>query len=155
MDLHIKAALIYEPDLKISIMSSNTPSSQANLETAKYRKQCNNMLDLSPHIRYAGITNKFGRTLAGALRKGVTPLLKPDDARNEYFIEATREQLRKNFEKSIGKTEYTFTENEKVKILTLSSEEHFYYITMDKDTQVAEVIKIIEEAKELIKQSKH
>ena len=91
---------------------SNRP--QADPETAKYKEKCNGMLAISAHIRYAGIMNKFGRTLAGGLRKGVVPLLKPDEARNEYFIEATRNQLRKNFEKSIGGTEYTFTENQKV-----------------------------------------
>jgi hypothetical protein len=122
---------------------------QANPETAKYRDKCSSILAISPRIRYAGIMNRFGRTLAGGLRKGVVPLLKQDEARNEYFIEATRDQLRKNFERSIGRTEYTLTENEKVKILTISSEEHFYYITMDKDTPANEVTKIIEAARKL------
>jgi hypothetical protein len=124
---------------------------QADPETAKYKDKCSSILAISPHIRYAGIMNKFGRTLAGGLRKGVVPLLKQDEARNEYFIEATRNQLRKNFERSIGKTEYTFTENEKVKILTIASEEHFYYITMDKDTPASEVTKIIEAARKQIR----
>src|SRR6185503_11971954 len=127
---------------------SNRP--QADPETAKYKEKCNGILAISAHIRYAGIMNKFGRTLAGDLRKGVVPLLKPDEARNEYFIEATRNQLRKNFEKSIGGTEYTFTENQKVKILTLSSEDYFYYITMDKDTPAAEVTRIIDAARKLV-----
>ena len=40
----------------------------------------------------------------------------------------------------IGRTEYTFTENEKVKILTLSNEtNNFYYITFDKDTTSQDV----------------
>ena len=124
---------------------------QADPETQKYREKCKSILAISPRIRYAGIMNRFGRTLAGGLRKGVVPLLKQDEARNEYFIEATRNQLRKNFEKSIGKTEYTFTENEKVKILTLASEEHFYYITMDKETPASKVAKIIEAAKKLVR----
>jgi hypothetical protein len=124
---------------------------QASPETAKYRERCNSILAISPRIRYAGIMNKFGRTLAGGLRKGVVPLLKQDEARNEYFIEATRNQLRKNFERSIGKTEYTFTENEKVKILTIASEEFFYYITVDKDTPAADVTRIIDAAKKLVK----
>jgi uncharacterized protein DUF6659 len=124
---------------------------QADPETWKYRDSCSSILAISPRIRYAGIMNRFGRTLAGGLRKGVVPLLKQDEARNEYFIEATRNQLRKNFEKSIGRTEYTFTENEKVKILTIASEEHFYYITMDKDTPSNEAAKIVEAAKKLVK----
>lgn len=123
---------------------------QADPHTQKYKEKCNSILAISPRIRYAGIMNRFGRTLAGGLRKGVVPLLNPNDARNEYFIEATRNQLRRNFEKSIGKTEYTFTENEKVKILTLANEEHFYYITMDKETPAGEVAKIIEAARKLV-----
>jgi hypothetical protein len=124
---------------------------QADPETTKYRDKCSNILAISPRIRYAGIVNKFGRTMAGGLRKGVVPLLKQDEARNEYFIEATRNQLRKNFERSIGRTEYTFTENEKVKILTIAGEDYFYYITMDKDTSASEATKIIEAARKLVR----
>jgi uncharacterized protein DUF6659 len=123
--------------------------SQADPDTQLYKQKCNNILAISPRIRYAGIMNKFGRTLAGGLRKGVVPLLKPDEARNEHFIEATRNQFRRNFEKSIGREEYTLTENEKVKILTLSSEDHFYYVTLDKETPINEVMRIIEDTKTL------
>lgn len=123
---------------------------QAEPDVAKYREKCNSILAVSPTIRYAGIMNKFGRTIAGGLRKGVTPLLKPDEARNEYFIEATRNQLRKNFERSIGRTEFTFTENEKVKILTMSTDEYFYYITIDKEAPQNEVFKTIESVRKLV-----
>jgi len=124
---------------------------QADPDTALYKQECSNILAVSPRIRYAGIINKFGRTLAGGLRKGVVPLLKPDEARNEHFIEATRNQLRKNFEKSIGQEVYTLTENEKVKIITMSSEEYFYYVTVDKETPTNEVMKIINDVQKLVK----
>lgn len=124
---------------------------QADPDTPLYKQECSNILAVSPRIRYAGIINKFGRTLAGGLRKGVVPLLKPDEARNEHFIEATRNQLRKNFEKSIGQEVYTLTENEKVKIITMSSEEYFYYVTMDKETSTNEVMKIINDVQKLVK----
>jgi hypothetical protein len=124
---------------------------QVDPDTPLYKQECRNILAVSPRIRYAGIINKFGRTLAGGLRKGVVPLLNPDEARNEHFIEATRNQLRKNFEKSIGREDYTLTENEKVKILTLSSQEHFYYVTMDKETPANEVMKIIDDVKRLVR----
>jgi hypothetical protein len=123
---------------------------QADPDTPLYKQECSNILAVSPRIRYAGIINKFGRTLAGGLRKGVVPLLKPDEARNEHFIEATRNQLRKNFEKSIGQEVYTLTENEKVKIITLSSEEYFYYVTVDKETPTNEVMKIINDVQKLV-----
>lgn len=123
---------------------------QADPDTPLYKQECSNILAVSPRIRYAGIINKFGRTLAGGLRKGVVPLLKPDEARNEHFIEATRNQLRKNFEKSIGQEVYTLTENEKVKIITMSSEEYFYYVTVDKETPTNEVMKIIYDVQKLV-----
>jgi hypothetical protein len=124
---------------------------QADPDTPLYKQECSNILAVSPRVRYAGIINKFGRTLAGGLRKGVVPLLKPDEARNEHFIEATRNQLRKNFEKSIGQEVYTLTENEKVKIITMSSEEYFYYVTVDKETPTNEVMKIIYDVQKLVK----
>ena len=119
-------------------------------ETQKNRETCIRMLGVSPKIRYAAKMNKFGRTLAGQLRKGVVPLFKPDEARNENFIEATRNQLRKAFEPSIGKTKFTLTENENVKILTLPNRESFYYVTLDKDTMPEEIYEIIASIRALV-----
>jgi hypothetical protein len=130
-------------------MPSMEPSQE---ETQKNRQLCRDILALSPKIRYVGMLNRFGRTLAGQLRKGVVPLLKPDESRNEHFIEATRDRLRKDFEASIGNTEYTFTENEKVKILTLSNETNFFYITFDKDIDNQETLKVIGLAQKLVRQ---
>ena len=111
------------------------------------REKCRKILDLSIKIRYVGVVNKFGRTLAGQLRIGIIPLLQADEVRNECFIEATRCQLRKNFEASIGKTEFTLTENEKVKTLTLSYQNYYYYITIEKDTIDPDLEKIIKSVK--------
>ena len=129
--------------------SSLEPSQE---ETQKYRQSCRDILALSSKIRYVGMLNSFGRTLAGQLRKGVVPLLKADESRNEHFIEATRNRLRKNFEPSIGNTEYTFTENEKVKILTLSNNDNFVYITFDTDIDIQEILKVIQSVKKLVRQ---
>jgi hypothetical protein len=127
---------------------------ESSEHTIKYRQDCRDILALSPKIRYVGIINRFGRTLAGQLRKGIVPLFKTDEARNEFFIEAIRSQLRKNFESSIGKTDYTFTENEKVKILTITKEENIYYVTLDKETSSEELSIVIESIKNLIESNK-
>ena len=84
-------------------------------EAKKNKESCIRILSMSPKIRYVGKMNKFGRTLGGQLRKGVIPLFKPDEARNENFIEATRNQFRKAFEGAIGKTEYTLTKTKRLK----------------------------------------
>ncbi len=127
---------------------ANHETSQKDIQ--KNRERCRKIIELSPKIRYVGVINKFGRTLAGQIRNGVTPLLQPDEVRNECFIEATRFQLRKNFESSIGKTEYTLTLNENVKTLTLANQSNFYYITIEKDTIEIDVENIIKSVKTLL-----
>lgn len=111
------------------------------------RNLCRQILDLSPKIRYVGLMNEFGRTISGQLRKGVIPLFSPDEARDENFLEATRNQLRKKFEKAIGKTKFTITDNEKVKILTIPRLRGFYYITLEKDTENKELMYIVDSIK--------
>ena len=137
---------IYLP-LQIQCMA-NHGTSQKDIQ--KNREKCRKIVELSPKIRYVGVINKFGRTLAGQIRNGVTPLLAPDEVRNECFIEATRFQLRKNFESSIGKTEFTLTLNEKVKTLTLANQSNFYYITIERDTIEIDVENIIKSVKTLL-----
>ncbi|MGH9992531.1 MAG: DUF6659 family protein [Nitrososphaera sp.] len=122
---------------------------QADPATARYKEKCNAILLISPRIRYTGVMNRFGRMLAGGLRKGVTPMLKPEEARNEYFIEATRSMLRKNFDNSIGRTEYTLTANEKVWISTIPSEDRIYFISIDKETPIQDVMNIIDAARKM------
>lgn len=113
----------------------------------KNKKLCRQFLELSPKIRYVGLMNDFGRTLSGQLRKGVIPLFSPDEARDENFLEATRNQLRRKFEEAIGKTRFTITENEKVKIVTIPITRGFFYITLEKDTDNQEILMIIKSIK--------
>jgi hypothetical protein len=126
-------------------MVSETSS---EIETQKSKEKCRALLNLSSKIRYVGIINDFGRTLAGQLRSGTVPLFKVEEARNEFFIEATRNRLRRLFEYSIGKTEFSITVNEKVIILVIPnvSAKHHYYFTFDKNASVQEIMQVKEAA---------
>ena len=110
------------------------------------------LLKISPKIRFVSIINEFGRTLAGQLRKGTVPLFNVEEARNEFFIEATTARLRRNFESSIGKMEFTLTVNEKVIILIVptASIGRLYYFTLDKRSSLQEISEIKDTAKKLI-----
>jgi hypothetical protein len=109
-------------------------------------------LNISEKIRYVGIINKFGRTLSGKLRKNVKPLLSPEQARDEHFIESMRQQLRNSFESSIGKTIFSITKNELVTLLLVlskTSDDVIYYVTIDKDVSLDEVNDIINKVIEI------
>ena len=117
-----------------------------------YHDKCIAFLNISEKIRYIGIINRFGRTLSGKLRKNVKPLLSPEQARDEHFIESMRQQLRISFESSIGKTIFSITKNELVTLLLVpskTSDDVIYYVTIDKDVSLDEVNDIINKVIEI------
>ena len=128
--------------------NNDNPISDAKLT---YQRKCVDFLNISNKIRYIGILNKFGRTIAGKLRKDVKPLLSPDQAMDERFIESVRQQLRNSFNSSIGKTLFSITKNEFVILILIPSQSQdlLYYITIDKDATLADVNDIITKVKEL------
>jgi hypothetical protein len=123
-----------------------------NPSKSVYHDKCLAFLNISEKIRYVGIINRFGRTLSGKLRKNVKPLLSPEQARDEHFIEAMRQQLRNSFESSIGKTIFSVTKNELVTLVLVpskTSDDVLYYVTIDKDVAVDEVNNIINKVVEI------
>jgi hypothetical protein len=116
----------------------------------KNKEKCGKILSLSKRIRYVGMINDFGRTIAGKLRVGMVPLLNTEQAINDHFIEATRNNLRKAFYSVIGNAIYTLTEHEKVIMLTVPTDWGFYYITIDKETDYVEIREIIDKVLKLI-----
>ena len=114
-------------------------------EIAINKEKCISFLSISEKIRYVGIINKFGRTITGKLKNGIRPLLTPEQARDERYIESTRQQLRKALEVSIGKSIFTIEKNENVTFLLIpdKSNDNFYYMTLDKDTPLTEINDII------------
>jgi hypothetical protein len=114
-------------------------------ERAINQEKCISILKISEKIRYVGIINRFGRTVTGKLKNGIRPLLTPEQARDERYIESTRQQLRKALNTTIGKSIFTIEKNENVTFLLIPEETQdlFYYITMDKDTSLDEINEII------------
>jgi hypothetical protein len=114
-------------------------------EMAINKEKCISFLSISEKIRYVGIINKFGRTITGKLKSGIRPLLTPEQARDERYIESTRQQLRKALEVSIGKSIFTIEKNENVTFLLIpdKTSDNFYYMTLDKDTPLTEINDII------------
>ena len=117
-----------------------------------YHDKCIAFLNISEKIRYVGIINRFGRTLSGKLRKDVKPLLSPEQARDEHFIESTRQQLRNSFESSIGTTIFSITKNEFVTLVLVPSKTNddvLYYATVDNDVSLDEINNIINKVIEI------
>jgi len=118
-------------------------------EIRKHKEICDKILALSPKIRYVGMINRFGKTVAGNLRKGIQPLFKPEQARDEFFLASVREFMRKDFNSTLGKIHFTLTVHDKVKIVSFVNNDYTFYLSLEKDTSYGEIERIVEAASKM------
>ena len=95
----------------------------------KYRDKCKKISSVSKSIRYIGIINLHGRTLAGKINSGTKPLFSPNQVRDEFFAIATSVKLRKKSLSAIGEVNYMLFNHRKIVILLFHSKDVVYYIT--------------------------
>lgn len=118
-----------------------TPADKWKDAIVSYRKTCQKILEVSSNIRYAGVINAYGRTLAGIVRPDVKPLLKSEQVKNEFFILSTLMNLRKDSEKFVGKLNYVLLEHQKVSIIIFQKNNLTFYISIDrKPKNISEII---------------
>jgi|FaiFalFF_MnMetaG_3_1042247.scaffolds.fasta_scaffold00351_1 hypothetical protein len=115
----------------------------------RYKEVCNNIININDKIRYAGIINRFGKTIAGKMRNGLKPLFKQEEARDEFFLTAVRESMRSSFTNSIGRNHFTLTVHDKVKLVSFMHGEHVIYISIDSTASYDEIVAIVNKVKEM------
>jgi hypothetical protein len=79
-----------------------------------FQKLCESIFALSSDIRFVGVIDRMGRLVAGGMRKGVRSL--ELDSEKLYVEFALRSEMRKDFDAVFGKTIFSFTEREKIKL---------------------------------------
>ena len=108
-----------------------TPVDKWQDTVINYKKQCQNILKLSNHIRYAGVINAYGRTLTGIIKPNVKPLLKSEEIKNEFFIVSTLISLRQANDSKIGKLDYVLLKHPKVNIVILHKNYITFYVSIN------------------------
>ena len=125
-----------------------TPADKWKDAVVKYRKQCQKILDVSKNIRYAGVINIYGRTLAGIVQPNLKPLLKSEQVKNEFFIISTLMSLRKDTASTVGKLEHVILQHQKVTIVLLQKNDITYYVSVNSKEKDLE--KLISSIKKII-----
>ena len=118
---------------------------------SQYKLKCKKILEISPKIRYVGITNKFGRTIAGQLKMGIVPFLKPEDMKNELFVHSMIYNIRKNYEKAVGDIQFIMIASSNVDIISFHINNLIYYITLEKNIDKNELYPLIEKTQSVAK----
>lgn len=86
---------------------------------------------ISKSIRYAGVINEYGRTLTGMIQPGIKPILKPEDAKNEFFIVSNLITLRHAQTKAFGLLDHIVLQHKKATIVCIPNENIVYYVSLN------------------------
>lgn len=125
-----------------------TPAEKWKDAIIGYRKKCQKIIEVSKNVRYAGVINAYGRTLAGIVRSDVKPLLKSEQIKNEFFILSTLMNLRKDSENAVGKLNFVLLEHQKVSIIIFQKSGMTFYVSIDRKEK--DINSIILKIKKLI-----
>lgn len=127
---------------------TKTPEQKWKESIRDYRKKCQQILNISESIRYVGVINEYGRTLTGIIRSGIKPLLKSEDAKNEFFIISNLITLRISQAIVLGDLEYALLKHKKVTLIIMPNDNATFYITID--VNVKSINEIISKIKKIL-----
>ena len=123
---------------------AKTPADKWRDAIIKYKKQCQSILKISDHIRYAGVINAYGKTLTGLVQPDLKPLLKSEEIKNEFFIVSTLISLRKANNSSIGKLDHIVFKHSKINIVVFHKKDITFYVSIDsKEKNLDKIISLI------------
>ena len=125
-----------------------TPEQKWTESIRDYRKKCQQILNISKSIRYVGAINEYGRTLTGIIRPGIKPLLKSEDAKNEFFIVSNLITLRNSQATVLGDLDYALLKHKKVILIIIPNRNVIFYITIG--INVKTISEIISKIKKIL-----
>jgi hypothetical protein len=113
------------------------PESYLNFE-----KLSNDIFSLSSDIRSVIVIDKMGKLVAGGMRQGVTSMEEKENSQKLYVEFALRSVMREEFDREFGKTIYSFSEREKIKLASfpLNNDHNLLRISMEKEADHTKII---------------
>jgi hypothetical protein len=120
----------------------------------KFDRICNEIFALSPAVRSAIVIDKMGRRVTGGMREGITSMEEKDDTQKLYVQFALRSVMREDFDEQFGKTLYSFSERERIKLASFPIDDQYIVrVSIDKKEShhneiIHNILKIISDNKE-------
>ena len=115
----------------------------------KFDRICDEIFALSPAVRSAIVIDKMGRLVAGGMRKGITSMEEKDDSQKLYVQFALRSVMREDFDEQFGRTVYSFSERERIKLASFPLDDQYIIrVSIEKEesdhnTIIDNILKII------------
>jgi hypothetical protein len=120
----------------------------------KFDRLCRDVFAVNSNIRFAGVINRMGKLVAGGMRDGLESMENKGNSSKLYLESALRSEMRKDFDTEFGKTIYSFSERERIKVASFPLDNnHLLRVSIEK--QEPHHNKIIESILEMINTSDH
>jgi hypothetical protein len=85
----------------------------------------------------------MGKLVAGGMRKGMQSMEHREDSSRLYLEFALRNEMSKDFDSEFGRTIYSFSERERIKLASFPLDEYLLRVSMENDVPHLELIENI------------
>ncbi len=109
----------------------------------EFEKLCDDVFGLSPHIRFVGILTRMGKLIVGGMRQGMQSMEHRVDSSRLYLEFALRNEMRKDFDAEFGRTIYSFSERERIKLASFPLDGYILRVSMEKEVRHFKLIENI------------
>ncbi len=115
-----------------------------------YQDLVNEIINLSPKMRFVGIIDLRGNIIEGIMKEGKTSL--ESQREQEHFCRqvAERRRMRREFDKTLGKVRYVHVERENVSQLVVYTPKRTIFVTLETDLKIEKKIQLVTRIKKII-----
>lgn len=112
-------------------------------------KMAEEIIERSPKMRFVAIINPKGDIVEGIMKKGKASL--ESQKEEEHFCRqvAQRRQMRKEFDRTLGKVRYVHVEREKVSQLVVYTSRYTIFVTVEPEMPLKAKIDLVNAIKSM------
>lgn len=108
------------------------------------------IIALSPKMRFVAIIDLDGNIIEGIMKKGKTSLESQKEEEHFCMQVATRRKMRKEFDMTLGKVRYVHVEREMVSQLVVYTRKYTIFITVEPELGLKKKVELVNSVKKMV-----
>ncbi len=114
------------------------------MDRSDYAVICENIVAISPFIRFVGVISERGNLLAYKRREDLEPFLDKDNTKYQFSHIAIKTDLESFFDENLGEVEFVWEERKKVQTISFAIGKLRVWISIDKKVLRSEMLRIVD-----------
>jgi len=121
------------------------------MDRSDYAVICENIVAISPFIRFVGVISERGNLLAYKRREDLEPFLDKDNTKYQFSHIAIKTDLESFFDENLGEVEFVWEERKKVQTISFAIGKLRVWISIDKKVLRSEMLRIVDTCLPIVK----